>query len=78
MGPKRSMRTAAAVMAGRRLVVAIFLMASSCLVVGASAEAVNTQVQRKIDVSTQFAKVSMREGGREGAGSPRFLSSACW
>lgn len=57
--PKRSMRAAAM---ARRLVMAIFL---ACLVrtrvVGASAEGevVNTQVQRKIDVSTQFAKVRL-------------------
>lgn len=62
-GLKRSMR--AAVMT-RRLVMAIFLLA--CLAGrarvagGASAEVVNTQVQRKIDVSTQFAKVSFLEG----------------
>lgn len=59
VGPKRSMR--AAVIA-RRMVMAIFVLAYLIVggrVAGASAEVINTQVQRKIDVTTQFAKVSM-------------------
>lgn len=39
----------------------IFLACLVGMAAGAAAEVVNTQVQRKIDVSTQFAKVRQRE-----------------